>query len=114
MKTLVALIAVSLAGCATNCHTVQTSKVWTAVGSDLPEVQEANSASAHAGLTHHTMSYGPVSWYRRANGDLYRCERIEVGAILSGNPNACRVMGVYLSRHGNGWDPSLGVTSKCR
>jgi hypothetical protein len=103
-----------LTSCATNCNTVLGSKVWTPVDSELAVVRDANEVAANAGLVHHTMAYGPVTWYRRSNGDLYRCERIEVGAILSGNPDDCMAMGVYLTQTGSSWDPHLGVTSKCQ
>ena len=76
-------------------------------------VWEANEVAANAGLVHHTMTYGPVSWYRRDNGDLYRCERLEVAAIISGNPGDCRAMGVYLTRDRESWEPHLGLTTKC-
>jgi hypothetical protein len=114
MKALLAVAALLCAGCATNCNTVRTSKSWAPVSAELAEVREANAASADAGLTHHTISYGPVSWYRRANGDLYRCERLEAAATLTGDPKACSVTGVYLARRQDGWSPSLGVTSRCR
>ena len=103
-----------LTSCATNCNTVTGSKAWTPVDPELSEIREANEVAANAGLVHHTMTYGPVSWYRRGNGDLYRCERLEVGAILSGNPEDCKAMGVYLRESGNTWIPHLGMTSQCR